>query len=61
MIPKYPFQVRVTSHNGDPTKHHIQTRSFEGPSAAVTYMAAAARLPKTARVELLMIIEDLGT
>lgn len=58
MIPKYPYQVRVTSHNGDPDKHHIQNKAFETVPAAVTYMAATARQPRTVRIELLMILED---
>lgn len=59
MIPKYPFQVLVTSHNGDPSKHLNQTKSFETPAAAVTYMAATARLPKTLRIQLLTVLEDI--
>ncbi len=58
MIPKYPFQVLVTSHNGDPSHHLNQTKSFETPVAAMAYMAATARLPKTLRLQLLMVLED---
>lgn len=58
MIPKYPFQVRVTSHNGDPKNHHVQNKAFETPAAAIAYMAATARLPKTLKLELMMTLEE---
>ena len=64
MIPKYPYQVRVTSSvltaELQPSdKIHQQTKSFETAAAAVTFMAAQARMPRTRRVELLLTLEDL--
>ena len=58
MIPKYPFEVRVTYRIGAETKK--QSKSFELVGAAVAYMAAESRRPLVKRVELIAILEDIS-
>ena len=61
MIPKYPFQIRVTFRVGGSDKRSQETRNFEFIEEAIAYRIMIMRKANVIQVQTLVVLDETGT